>query len=162
MTVTGPADKSSMHPQEEGFIPPLSVLKEQLVLGEGELDGNRKVLVSRRVLRLLLSLAASRARFDAAAYLEENDDLRIRMRGLPADEVRDHFLSQGYFEERAGGYPNFDPVYYAARYPDVVSGVGTDADALRRHYLEQGVKEWRSPNAAVEAEVAQWAAAIRP
>lgn len=44
----------------------------------------------------------------------------------------------------------FDPVYYAAAYPDVAAVVGTDADALLNHYLLYGKSEGRLPNASAE------------
>ena len=44
----------------------------------------------------------------------------------------------------------FDPVYYAAAYPDVAAAVGTDAAALLNHYLLYGKNEGRLPNASAE------------
>lgn len=39
----------------------------------------------------------------------------------------------------------FDPVFYAAMYPDVVSVLGTDAQTLLKHYQDYGRKEGRLP-----------------
>lgn len=39
----------------------------------------------------------------------------------------------------------FDPVFYAAAYPDVVAVLGTDANALYNHYITYGQKEGRIP-----------------
>lgn len=39
----------------------------------------------------------------------------------------------------------FDPVYYAAAYPDVVAVFGTDQQALLNHYLTYGINEGRLP-----------------
>ena len=39
----------------------------------------------------------------------------------------------------------FDPEFYAARYPDVVSVLGNSTDALYNHYLNYGMKEGRYP-----------------
>ena len=44
----------------------------------------------------------------------------------------------------------FDPIYYAAAYPDVAAAVGTDAAALLNHYLLYGKNEGRLPNASAE------------
>ncbi len=41
----------------------------------------------------------------------------------------------------------FDAAYYAAQYPDVTATYGTDARALYRHFVYQGIKEGRSPSA---------------
>ena len=37
----------------------------------------------------------------------------------------------------------FDAEYYASRYPDVVSVLGTDPEVLFNHYLTYGIKEGR-------------------
>lgn len=43
--------------------------------------------------------------------------------------------------------PNFDPVYYANKYPDVVQVFGTtDPEVLYKHYLDYGIKEGRFQN----------------
>ncbi len=45
----------------------------------------------------------------------------------------------------------FDPVYYAAKYPDVVAAVGDSQKALINHYLTFGIGEGRYQNAEEEA-----------
>ena len=47
-------------------------------------------------------------------------------------------------QEDAG---SFDPVYYAALYPDVAAAVGTSPEALYSHYVMFGQKEGRIPYA---------------
>ena len=42
---------------------------------------------------------------------------------------------------------DFDPVFYAETYPDVVAVVGTDAEALYNHYINNGKAEGRLPHA---------------
>ena len=50
--------------------------------------------------------------------------------------------------------PEFDPVYYANKYPDVVAVFGTtDPEVLYKHYLDYGIKEGRYPSAAAEEKV---------
>ena len=41
----------------------------------------------------------------------------------------------------------FDPVFYASAYPDVVSVLGNSTDAFYNHYLTYGMKEGRYPYA---------------
>jgi len=45
-------------------------------------------------------------------------------------------------QEDAG---SFDPVYYAALYPDVAAAIGTSPEALYNHYVNFGQKEGRIP-----------------
>jgi transglutaminase/protease-like cytokinesis protein 3 len=42
---------------------------------------------------------------------------------------------------------DFDPSFYAGRYPDVVAVLGNSTDALYNHYLTYGMKERRLPYA---------------
>ena len=44
----------------------------------------------------------------------------------------------------------FDATYYAAKYPDVVNGLGTDPTVLYNHYISFGVNEGRFQNAQEE------------
>ena len=54
----------------------------------------------------------------------------------------------------------FDPVFYAATYPDVAAAMGTDPGALYQHYVQFGKAEGRLPYAIdSEALKAQQAAA---
>lgn len=48
----------------------------------------------------------------------------------------------------------FDPAFYAATYPDVVAVLGTDANALYKHYLTYGQNEGRMPYANAAGGVA--------
>lgn len=50
---------------------------------------------------------------------------------------------------RAAG--EFDPVFYAAAYADVVAALGTEAEALYNHYQNFGQKEGRFPYAGAAA-----------
>lgn len=52
------------------------------------------------------------------------------------------------FKTKASG---FDPVYYAARYPDVAAAVGTSQQALINHYISFGIAEGRFQNSEEEA-----------
>lgn len=47
---------------------------------------------------------------------------------------------------------DFDPVYYAQRYPDVAAVYGNDPVALYGHYLNFGMSEHRFKNAQEEAD----------
>ncbi len=47
---------------------------------------------------------------------------------------------------------DFDPVYYAQRYPEIANTVGCDEKALLDHYTKIGQKEGRYPNALAECE----------
>ena len=42
---------------------------------------------------------------------------------------------------------DFDPIFYAETYPDVAAVLGTDAEALYNHYINNGKAEGRLPHA---------------
>ena len=44
----------------------------------------------------------------------------------------------------------FDPVFYAALYPDLAAALGTDPQVLLNHYLNYGMKEGRLPYRGAE------------
>lgn len=44
----------------------------------------------------------------------------------------------------------FDPVFYAASYPDLAAALGTDPQVLLNHYLNYGMKEGRLPYRGAE------------
>lgn len=54
-------------------------------------------------------------------------------------------LFAGKFSLPVHAASEFDPVYYAATYPDVAAALGTDSQALLAHYLTYGMAEGRVP-----------------
>lgn len=60
-----------------------------------------------------------------------------------------------FMSTQAMAAEKFDPAFYAATYPDVVTVLGTDVNALYDHYITYGQKEGRMPyaNAAGGAAV---------
>lgn len=54
-------------------------------------------------------------------------------------------LAAGILAFPAMAAEKFDPVYYAAAYPDVAAALGTDPQALLNHYLTFGMNEGRYP-----------------
>ena len=54
-------------------------------------------------------------------------------------------LFAGKFSLPVQAASEFDPVFYAAAYPDVAAALGTDSEALLAHYLTYGMAEGRVP-----------------
>ena len=73
--------------------------------------------------------------------------------GTGADAMYQHYVTFGRTEGRQAVSPDtavsqpgnngFDAVFYAQMYPDVVTALGTDADALYQHYVTFGKAEGR-------------------
>ena len=99
--------------------------------------------------------------FDAAYYAQNNPDV-VAAFGTNTDWLYLHYVICGKAEGRlpyaqtsdTPGAPSsgtdFDPVYYAAKYPDVAAVFGNDPALLRMHYDTCGKAEGRFPNAAAE------------
>lgn len=112
--------------------------------------------------------------FDAAFYAASNPDVAAAI-GTDENALYQHYQMFGKAEGRAAlatqtaaGNPGaaavtgagpiqmpdgglFDPVFYAATYPDVAAVFGNDAALLYQHYLTAGAAEGRLPYAGTGA-----------
>ncbi len=102
------------------------------------------------------------AAFDADYYAAKYKDV-VKVVGKDAVALLEHYLTNGLNE---GRYANarqekrkltakdmFNAEYYMREYPDVVNAVGTDKEALLRHFITNGAREGRYANAALEGSV---------
>jgi len=98
--------------------------------------------------------------FDAQYYAQNNPDV-VAAFGTDSNWLYLHYVVCGKAEGRLpyapgsgtgnlGSTGDFDPLYYAARYPDVVAVFGNDPAMLRMHYDLCGKAEGRFPSAAAE------------
>ena len=107
--------------------------------------------------------------FDAAFYAASNPDVAAAI-GTDENALYQHYITFGKAEGRAatgtqtpaasapgsgpvqmpdGGL--FDPVFYAAAYPDVAAVFGSNTALLYQHYLTAGAAEGRLPYAGAGA-----------
>lgn len=77
------------------------------------------------------------------AYIAEQVNLKLN----PSSAVGTPQDGHGFVFESFDYAPVFDPAYYAAHNPDVKAALGTNADALFRHFCAYGMKEGRIGNA---------------
>ena len=75
----------------------------------------------------------------------------ITASSLPAQAAEEVTTNVENAREGANYIDDFDPVYYAATYPDVYAAFGNNANLLYRHYLLFGKAEGRYPNAGAAA-----------
>ena len=111
--------------------------------------------------------------FDAQFYAQTYPDV-VAVFGTDANWLYLHYLLAGKAEGRlpyapgSAGMPtqasagDFDPAYYAARYPDVAAAFGYDPTLLKMHYDLCGKLEGRFPNAAAEMGLGSSSAAAVP
>ena len=111
--------------------------------------------------------------FDAQFYAQAYPDV-VAVFGTDANWLYLHYVLAGKAEGRlpyapgSAGLPastsagDFDPAYYAARYPDVAVAFGYDPTLLKLHYDLCGKLEGRFPNAAAEMGIASASVAAVP
>lgn len=144
------------------FIPHIDVLLRGLRISRERLHSRSKVAVEAKLLRALIQIAADRAPFDAAFYLERYPDVADAVAdGLVADPHQ-HYVETGFFEGRIGAPAPVDEAFYLDQYPDVAQALknGTVASATE-HYVRSGASEGRLPNAELHPELERWAQLLR-
>ena len=124
-------------------------------------------------LRAAPAVMADGGLFDAQFYAQTYPDV-VAVFGTDANWLYLHYLLAGKAEGRlpyapgSAGIPtqasagDFDPAYYAARYPDVAAAFGYDPTLLKMHYDLCGKLEGRFPNAAAEMGLGSSSAAAVP
>jgi hypothetical protein len=140
---------------------PWVLLKQALAFDGDETDPATTVTLSARTLRLLIEAAAAAQPFDEVSYLRANPDVARSVRDGHCQAAHAHYGQIGYYEGRVVGRAGFDEAWYLERYPDVKQAVARgDCQSGYEHYCGSGVREWRSPNASVEADILAWHQAV--
>ena len=153
-----PAPRRNFFPLPDDFCDYLQVPLEKF-------EGPRKVLVSLDVLRSLIGLAAA-AGFDEKFYLDRHADLRKAWEAGQIADLRTHFVTQGYFEKRAGCRDHaaiVDEAWYLKENPDVAEGLKKGhTDSATAHYQTTGRKEGRLPAGGISEELRLLVARLHP
>ncbi|MCB9235204.1 MAG: hypothetical protein H6581_26345 [Bacteroidia bacterium] len=97
--------------------------------------------------------------FSVADYLHRYPDLVNAFGGGNYKAAWNHWFSSGKGEGRspapkcANTTREFDPEFYANKYPDLMAAFGYDCGRLQRHWDESGINEGRqsSPNFSISA-----------
>ena len=148
---------------ESGFFPSFAQLSSLLKVKVETLDSKRKVAVAGDVLKELISRALLTVAFDEKWYLSNYPDLRQAWENGDIKDLREHFVTTGYFEGRSPNAPSFDEKWYLKAYPDIREAVAKGKiDSAEEHYRQNGQMEWRAPNADLEKEVLNWSRLASP
>lgn len=147
------------------FFPSPEDFGDHFGVSLNDFQGSKKVLISLDLLRLLIGLAAAGSSYDPIYYKEKYHDLREAHDDGEIDDLRAHYVNQGYFEKRSGCRAQAFPVdenWYLTSYPDVAAGIKAGTiDSASDHYLTTGRKEGRLPSGDVPAAIKQLIAALR-
>lgn len=140
------------------YFPTVSQISKALKVQNGVIAGEKKTLVSLEMLRVLIQLALDGMDFDEKLYLEENPDLATAWKKKEITNLKEHFISTGYFEGRRIPGIKFDERWYLKKYKDVEVALKNGSIKNPRHHYETvGEKEGRAPNSDAVAEMEIWA-----
>ena len=144
------------------YLPHIDMFLRALRINRERLGSKSKIAVDARLLRHLLQSLAAAAPFSDEFYLQNNPDIAQAHAGGQIENLRTHFVEQGYFEGRSGAEPMVNETYYASTYPDVADAVRrADVTSGTEHYLRSGAAEGRIPNPLVKSEIDGWASVLR-
>ena len=140
---------------------PWALLKEAIGFNGDRSKPDTTVTMTNQVFRLLMEAAVKSQPFDEAAYLAANPDVAAGVKAKLCPDARAHYVASGYYEGRPAGSAAFDEAWYVSRYADVKRALllGQSASG-HEHFAGPGVREWRSPNAAAEPDIARWRHAV--
>ena len=145
------------------IIPPITMICEYLSVDPSTLKnlGEERVVIKAQLLRLLLRMAASTLPFDGDWYCETNPDVRKAFEAGEIADLREDFLSTGFFEGRVGAPVVLNEAWYLAQFPDVRNAIASGrATSARDHYEMVGVAEWRAPPPEVIEDLHRWRSAL--
>lgn len=158
----GPRARRRTDGQGTEYVPHISLFLKALRINRERLSSRSKVAIDARILRQLLQALAAAAPFSEPFYLEQNPDVAEAHAKGQIEDLRAHYVEQGYFEGRAGYSPPVDEAYYIDAYPDVAEAVQRgDVASGTEHYIRSGAAEARIPNPRIRPAVEAWVAALR-
>ena len=145
------------------FVPPLDMICDYLKLEQKALQrpGEETLVIKVELLRLLLQTALLSLPFSADWYVTTYPDIRDAFEAGKIIDLREHFLSTGFFEGRLGAPPEMNEEWYLEQFPDVRKAMRAgEVPSAARHYETVGVREWRAPRPEVIEEIRRWRTAL--
>ncbi|MCG0997947.1 hypothetical protein [Acetobacter persici] len=101
--------------------------------------------------------------FHEEAYLRSNPDVAEALRAGHIPSAKEHYVTQGYWEERDGACPPFCEDWYLSQNPDVaVAVMQGECPSGATHYTLYGRREGRCPCPELAPLYAAWQAVSVP
>src|SRR5215470_5249256 len=101
------------------YFPSFVQLSSLLRIKAEAFDTKRKVAIGADVLKDLVTRALVNVDFDEEWYLESYPDVREAYEKGQIKDLKEHFVTSGYFEGRQPYAMKFDEKWYLRNYPDV-------------------------------------------
>lgn len=138
------------------YFPPPAELKK-LILREGTQGDAATVTMSARTFNKLLEAAMAGQPFDEQAYLDRCPDVKAAVKAGKIKSGFRHFVSNGYFEQRAAFDFPVDEAWYTETYKDVADAIASGAFHSASHHFERsGFFEGRAPSKQALPEYGEW------
>lgn len=123
---------------------PIELQKASIVRKNG--NGEQEIALNYDLFKAILRAAASTIAYDEAWYLGRYKDVAAAVKAGDWKSGREHFINQGYLENRLPYNILVDEKFYLEANPDVAAGVakGELSDA-QQHFDRSGYLEGRLP-----------------
>jgi hypothetical protein len=139
------------------YFPSFAQLSSMLRVRSEVFETKRKIAIGADVLKELITRALISVDFDPEWYLATYPDVKEAYEKGRIQDLKEHFISSGYFEGRQPQAVKLDEKWYLKNYPDIREAIGAGrVRSAEEHYTQNGQIEWRSPNPDIESSVVRW------
>ena len=127
------------------YIPPFHRIKGHFDISQTNGDATPVSAANEELARLIQALLIG-LEVDEAWYLQQNEDVALRLGEGKIKSAKQHFLDHGYFEGRAPFQITVDEAWYLEENEDVAEQVrlGTFTSG-QEHFDQSGYHEGRLP-----------------
>jgi hypothetical protein len=126
------------------YLPPFDLIRRMVEVST--VRGELRVSLSYDDFIAILRMMISGIVVDEAWYLKEHEDIARAIADGAVASARQHFLDDGYFEDRLPFPMPVDERWYLEHYPDVAESVRKGVvGSAEQHFAEDGYREGRLP-----------------
>jgi hypothetical protein len=128
------------------YIPPFEVTKRLVEVSTAK--GQLMATARYEDLIIMIKHLLSGTEVNEEWYLRQYPDVAKAIKEGGAISARQHYIDNGYFENRLPFPVAVDEAWYMREYPDVAASVREGGDAAQDHFVRQGYREGRMPCAS--------------
>jgi hypothetical protein len=125
------------------FIPSFEVTKRLVDISTAK--GQLMATARYENLIMMIKLLLSGIDVNEEWYLRQYPDVGLAIRQGNTKSAKQHYIDNGYFENRLPFPVEVDDDWYKKEYPDVAESIREGTDSAQEHFVRQGYKEGRMP-----------------
>jgi hypothetical protein len=125
------------------FIPSFDVTKRLIEISTAK--GQVVATARYENLIMMIKLLLSGIDVNEEWYLRQYPDVGKAIRDGGTKSAKQHYIDNGYFENRLPFPVMVDDGWYKREYPDVAESIKEGTDSSQEHFVRQGYKEGRMP-----------------